>query len=286
LPVGTVFSFSPPAVPVLARPADFSSSWRSLRKDVKFLIDNLNKFLAAARKRPEIGFGPLQHLSRVCRGVHHVDRDKVLKQGVAIQRCYQTIQAFMGGLFVNYFMSSAVRAGLCRGRSALPLEHARLGQFYVRTVRDRMAASALANFETRLRPGIHPAPTTQLPVAAIIGSAAPGYSSEQATAALEDVCQNKHAPRMGFDYMGMSYQEQKPAKGFRMGHSLASRCFPYSGVRPRCMRAGRFHGACSLSTPVALFGPSSRSGCAALCSAGFCRRTWFRWRTSIHPDWV
>ena len=32
-----------------------------------------------------------------------MDRDKVLKQGVAINDVYRTIQAFMGGLFVNYF---------------------------------------------------------------------------------------------------------------------------------------------------------------------------------------
>jgi len=33
----------------------------------------------------------------------NVDQDKVLKQGVAISDVYQTIQAYMGGLFVNYF---------------------------------------------------------------------------------------------------------------------------------------------------------------------------------------
>src|SRR5690606_15024257 len=33
----------------------------------------------------------------------HVDRDKVLKQGVRIEDVFQTLQAFMGGAFVNYF---------------------------------------------------------------------------------------------------------------------------------------------------------------------------------------
>ena len=32
-----------------------------------------------------------------------VDRDKVLKQGVALNDVYRTIQAFMGGYFINYF---------------------------------------------------------------------------------------------------------------------------------------------------------------------------------------
>jgi HAE1 family hydrophobic/amphiphilic exporter-1 len=45
------------------------------------------------------------------------------------------------------------------------------------------------------------------------GSAAPGYSSDQATAALEDVFKQTMPSEMGFDYMGMSYQEQKAREG-------------------------------------------------------------------------
>ena len=49
--------------------------------------------------------------------------------------------------------------------------------------------------------------------AQINGSAAPGYSSDQATAALEDVFKQTMPGEMGFDYMGMSYQEQKAREG-------------------------------------------------------------------------
>src|SRR5260370_42692983 len=49
--------------------------------------------------------------------------------------------------------------------------------------------------------------------AQINGSAAPGYSSDQATAALEDVFKQTMPSEMGFDYMGMSYQEQKAREG-------------------------------------------------------------------------
>jgi HAE1 family hydrophobic/amphiphilic exporter-1 len=49
--------------------------------------------------------------------------------------------------------------------------------------------------------------------AQINGSAAPGYSSDQATGALEDVFKQTMPSEMGFDYMGMSFQEQKARKG-------------------------------------------------------------------------
>ena len=47
----------------------------------------------------------------------------------------------------------------------------------------------------------------------INASAAPGYSSAQVMAALEDVFHKTMPGQMGFDYSGMSYQEQKAAQG-------------------------------------------------------------------------
>jgi HAE1 family hydrophobic/amphiphilic exporter-1 len=67
------------------------------------LSDNVNKFMAAARKRPEIGTLTTTFLPSVPQQFVEVDRDKVIKQGVPINDVYRTIQAFMGGLFVNYF---------------------------------------------------------------------------------------------------------------------------------------------------------------------------------------
>jgi len=58
----------------------------------------------------------------------------------------------------------------------------------------------------------------------------------QATAATGRCLQANMPHEMGFDYMGMSYQEQKAAKGFRMGHLWPLRCSSYPGVGRACMR--------------------------------------------------
>ena len=50
--------------------------------DVQFLAKNLNTFLEAARKRPEIGRLNTTFLPSVPQQFVEVDRDKVLKQGV------------------------------------------------------------------------------------------------------------------------------------------------------------------------------------------------------------
>jgi HAE1 family hydrophobic/amphiphilic exporter-1 len=104
LPEGTAFSFSPPAIPGVGTSGGFQFVLEDRAgRDVPFLAANLDKFLAAARKRPEIGMVSTTFLPSVPQKFVQVDREKVLKQGVAISDVYQAIQAFMGGLFVNYF---------------------------------------------------------------------------------------------------------------------------------------------------------------------------------------
>src|SRR3974377_1141155 len=49
--------------------------------------------------------------------------------------------------------------------------------------------------------------------AQIIGAAAPGYSSAQANKALEEVFAQTMPAEMGYDYLGMSFQEKKAQQG-------------------------------------------------------------------------
>ena len=75
-----------------------------------------------------------------------------------------------------------------------------------------MPLSALAKFEARSGPEFT-LRYNEYRSAQINGSAAPGYSSDRATAALEEVFKETMPREMGFDYMGMSYQEQKAREG-------------------------------------------------------------------------
>src|SRR6202023_1780935 len=70
---------------------------------VDFLNQNVQAFLEAARKRPELAGLASQFTAAVPQLFADVDRDKVLKQGIALGDVYQTMQTFLGGLFVNQF---------------------------------------------------------------------------------------------------------------------------------------------------------------------------------------
>jgi HAE1 family hydrophobic/amphiphilic exporter-1 len=256
LPQGTVFSFSPPAIPGVGTSGGFTLALEDRAgRDVQFLADNLDKFLAAARKRPEIGAISTTFLPSVPQKFVDVDREKVLKQGVAVSDVYKTIQAFMGGLFVNYFNDFG-RTWQVYVEAEAPyrsnLEN--VGQFYVRNSSGEMAPlSALTKFESRDGPEFTMR-YNEYRSAQINGGAAPGYSSDQATTALEDVFRQTMPAEMGYDYMGMSYQEQKAREGIS-----ASAIFGFSLLFVFLILAALYESwtlpfSVLLSTPVAVFG--------------------------------
>ena len=256
LPVGTVFSFSPPAIPGVGTSGGFQFVLEDRAgKDVQFLANNLNKFLAAARKRREIGTISTTFLPSVPQEFLNVDRDKALKQGVALTDLYNTIQAYMGGLFINYYNSFG-RTWQVYVEAETPFrantEH--LGQFYVRNNQgEALPLSSLAKFENRSGPEFTMR-YNEYRSAQINGSAAPGYSADQATSALEDVFKQTMPHEMGFDYMGMSYQEQQARKGVP-----ASVIFGFSLLFVFLVLAALYESwslpfSVLLSTPVAVFG--------------------------------
>jgi HAE1 family hydrophobic/amphiphilic exporter-1 len=256
LPVGTAFTFSPPAIPGVGTSGGFQFVLEDRAgKDIPFLADNLNKFLTAARKRPEIGTINTTFLPSVPQRFIQVDREKVLKQGVALTDVYQTIQAYMGGLFINYFNDFG-RTWQVYVESEAPYRSDidNLGQFYVRNSQGAaVPLTALASFQKRSGPEFT-LRYNEYRAAQINGSAAPGYSSDQATNALEEVFHQTMPSQMGFDYMGMSYREQKAREGVSSWV-----IFGFSFVFVFLVLAALYESwslpfSVLLSTPVAVFG--------------------------------
>src|SRR5262249_34826412 len=98
------FAFLPPAIPGLGNSGGFSF-WLQDRSGspVEFLDQNLHKFLEACGKRPELAGAISLFSASVPQVYADVDRDKALKQGVAVRDVYQTLQAYLGGLYLNQF---------------------------------------------------------------------------------------------------------------------------------------------------------------------------------------
>src|ERR1035441_6054072 len=215
MPEGIAFSITPPAIPGVGASGGFTYILEDRSgKDLAFLDANLQRFLQAARKRRELGNLTTTFLPAIPQVFVDVDRDKAIAQGVALSDLYQTLQAYMGGAFVNYFNRFGRQWRVfieAEGEQRTRAEN--VGQFYVRNIQGAMVPlSAL----TSIRRITGPEFTQRYNLyrcAQIFGSAAPGYSSGQAMKALEETFGQTMPVEMGFDYAGMSYQEQVAQKG-------------------------------------------------------------------------
>ena len=256
LPQGTTFAFSPPAIQGVGTSGGFQFVLEDRSgKESEFLVNNLNKFLEAARKRPEIGMVTTTYVPSTPQKYVYVDKEKVLKQGVNLKDVYTTLQAFMGGQFVNYFNQFG-RTFQVYVEAEEPYRASldNVGQFYVRNSRGEMVPlSALTRFESRYGPEFKMR-FNEYSSAQIIGSAAPGYSSDQATAALEDVFHQTMPPEMGFDYMGMSRQEQKAREGIPSSVIFAISLLFVFLILAALYESWSLPFSVLLSTPVAVFG--------------------------------
>ena len=256
LPTAVAFGFSPPAIPGVGTAGGFTFMLEDRSGgDIQFLAKNLSTFLDAARKRPEIASLSTTFLSNVPQQFVNVDRDKVYKQGVALNDVYKTIQAFMGGYFVNYFNRFGRQWQVyieAEGQDRAKAEN--VGQFYVRNKNgENVPLSTLTTVIPRLGPEFL-LRFNEYRSAQVNGSAAPGYSADQATAALEEVFQQTMPREMGFDYSGMSFQEQKARQGVPPAAIFGLSLLFVFLILAALYESWSLPFSVLLSTPVAIFG--------------------------------
>jgi HAE1 family hydrophobic/amphiphilic exporter-1 len=211
IPEATAFAIMPPSIPGLGNQGGFSL-WLQDRSGgtIEFLNDETQKFLAAARKRPELAGVTTTFSTNVPQLYADVDREKAIRQGVALGDVYQTMQAFLGGLFVNQFnrFGRQWRVFL-QADAADRVSPEQVGQFYVRNDAGTMVPLSALQV---LKPSNGPLFTNRFNVyraAQITGAAAPGYSSGQAIAALEEVAHETLSPQFSYDWSDLSYQERR-----------------------------------------------------------------------------
>jgi HAE1 family hydrophobic/amphiphilic exporter-1 len=215
LPEGIAFSITPPAIPGVGASGGFTFILEDRSgQDIAFLDSNLRQFLQAARQRPELTNLTSTFLPTVPQVFVDVDRDKAIAQGVSLSELYQTVQAFMGGSFVNYFNRFGRQWRVfiqAEGEQRTRADN--VSQFYVRNRQGGMVPLSALTTMRRIAGPEFTQRYNLYRAAQIFGSAAPGYSSGQAMQALEDTFAKTMPREMGFDYAGMSFQEQVAQQG-------------------------------------------------------------------------
>ena len=219
LPGARAFLFPPPSIPGVGTSGGVSMVLEDrASKDIGFLAENTQKFIEAASKRPEIGMIDTTFIPSVPQFFARVDRDKVLKQGINLADVYQTLQAFMGGIMVNYFNRfGRTWQVYIEAEGEFRTTPDTIGQFYIKNGNgDMVPLSTLVTIENYRGPEFTMR-FNEYRAAQIFALTAPGYSSSQAMKALEEVFAATMPPEMGFDYMGMSFQEHAATQGVPAG---------------------------------------------------------------------
>ncbi len=213
---GLAFSFPPPAIPGIGTSGGVTMILqdRSGNDDPGFLTQNLGAYLGALSKRKEIAAAIPSYLPAVPQLYAEVDREKAFAQQVDLNNIYTTMQTFMGGYLVNYFnrfgrqWQTYVEA---EGDTRSNIQN--INQFYVLSANgSRVPLGSLVNVKQITGPEFI-LRFNEYNAAQLNITGAPGYSSGQVRAALEDVFHQAMPAGMGYSYQGMSFQEQRAAEG-------------------------------------------------------------------------
>ena len=205
------FAFGPPAIPGLGNGSGFSIMIQDkMGNTPQYLANNLNKFIAAANARPEIGRAFSTFQASVPQRYMDINKEKALKLGINLNDLYSTVGAFMGGAYVNDFTRfGRLYRTYLQAEPQYRSKESDINNFFIKSNSGDMVP--LATLVT-IKSVTGPEYTTRFNLyrsAEVTGSPAPGYTSTEAMDALEEVAAQVLPKDMGYAWNAMSFQEKK-----------------------------------------------------------------------------
>ncbi|SDE81101.1 efflux RND transporter permease subunit [Sporomusa acidovorans] len=209
-PEGTVIAFTPPSLPGLGMVGGFTLMLQDRSGGSLNDLDSMaQKFVAAAKERPEIASISSTFKANTPSYEFEVDREKAEQLGVAVDDVFTALQVFLGGTQVNDFNKF--------GRSykvTVQAENTFRGDVNAtRFLYVKSANNAMVPLNTLLKPKQINAPTiitrfNGVKAVQINGTQAAGYSSGQAMTALEEVAQQTLSNGYTYEWSGQSREEK------------------------------------------------------------------------------
>ena len=256
IPEAKVMAFPPPAIPGIGNSGGVTFVLEDLAGgSVEELAANTDKFIKALEKRPEFFGVSTTFIPDTPQYFANVDRDKALKQGVELKDVYQTLQAFMGGAFVNYFNRfGRTWQVYLQAEGEYRTEPGDISNFYVRNSQNQMVPlETLVTMERTFGPEFTLRFNGQRS-AQVNGILWPWFSSGQGMAAFEEVFDQTMPPTMGYDYMGMSYQEKVAAEGVSPAVIFGLSILAVFLILAALYESWTLPVSVLLATPIAIFG--------------------------------
>lgn len=202
---------TPPAIPGMGNTGGFSFMLEQREAgDLASFEENVNKFVAAANQRPEIGMAYTFFNAQTPSYKVNVDREKARRMGITLNEIYSTISNFMGSAYVNDFTKYGRNFRVVtQADTSFRKDIGNINNYYVTNNQGvKVPISAVANWE-QVKNASTITHFNLFRAAEINGDAAPGYSSGQALQALREVAAQTLPSGYGYDLSGLSLEESK-----------------------------------------------------------------------------
>ena len=256
IPEAFALSFDPPSIPGIGTTGGFEFQVEDLTgRGAIALNDATQAVLAEARKQPELN--PQQLFSSFSTSTpqynYELDRNKAKLLGLNLPDVFNTLQIYLGSLYVNDFnlFGRTFRVTMQADKDARA-GAADISRLYVRNASGGMVPlSTLGKLVPIVGPETVPHYNNNAS-ALINGGAAPGFSSGQAVAAMERAAATALPRDFGYEWTGITYQELKAG-------SIASVVFGLAIVFVFLILAAQYESWAMpfmvlLAVPLALFG--------------------------------
>jgi hydrophobic/amphiphilic exporter-1 (mainly G- bacteria), HAE1 family len=207
-----IIVIAPPAIPGLGATGGFTFELqqRESNDDIKTFERNVNAFMAAANKRPEIARAITFFNARTPNYQLTVDRDKCKKMGVNLNEVFNTIQTFLGSTYINDFtIYNRNFHVIAQADTLFRNDIVDMDKYYVRNQQGNMLPLSSVMSSTVTESASMLSHYNLYRMAEFVGDAKAGYSTGQAIKALEETAQLVLPKGYGYEFSGLSREELK-----------------------------------------------------------------------------
>lgn len=210
------FTFGPPSIPGIGASSGFSIMIQNKGQgSPQYLAQCVDKFLEAANSRPEISQAYTEFDAGVPQRRVNIDQASAFAKGISMDQIHSELTTFLGGAYINNFSRfGQLYQTYIQAESSFRQSPKDLSSYFV-TNPATGESFALSSFVTISdTTGVEYISAFNLyPSAAVMGSAAKGYSSTDAMNALKEVAAETLPHDVGYAWSGMSLQEQQASSG-------------------------------------------------------------------------
>ncbi|WP_028224333.1 efflux RND transporter permease subunit [Paraburkholderia ferrariae] len=220
---GVVVPLNPPSIPGLGTTGGFEF-WLQSTGDGTYqqLEEKVRQMIAKARQNPALRSVNSTINTRSRQLLVEVDRERAETLGVPVQDVYSALQTMFGSSYVSQFpKGSRLFQVIVQAEPQYRTQPDDIQQLYVRNVSGQMVPiKAVTTF--RFVPGADIVTRfNNFPAAKITGDAAPGHSSGEAIAAMEEIARETLGDGYSYEWSGQAYEEKKAGSTAAMVFAFA-----------------------------------------------------------------